>query len=118
MSTGTPTYDEGRPWEGVPEPDSLEMRLIPGNPARLLVAGEIDLSNSARFEQSLGVACGSAESVVVDLTGLVFISSAGIGSLYRHSERIAAVLVSEPSLIYRALAYAGFTGRVPVIPAN
>lgn len=96
----------------------LDLRLVPGPPPRLRVVGEIDMFNGARFERTLAAACGSAENVIVDLTGVNFISSGGIGSLYRHSERLAAVLVAEPSLIHRALVYAGFTRLVPVIPSG
>jgi anti-anti-sigma factor len=117
MSASTPTYDGRRPWEHE-LPDALELRLVPGSPPRLVVVGEVDLATCARFERGVADACRSSDRLVVDLTGLTFISSAGIGTLYRHSEKLSSVLVAETSLILRALGYAGFTGLVPVIPAG
>lgn len=120
MSAGTPTYNDDRPWEDGPDElePNLELTFVPGSPPRLVVAGEVDLLTVARFEESIVQACRSGQNVVIDLTGLEFINSAGIGTLYRYSGQLAAVLVAESSLIYRALAYAGFTRLVPVIPSS
>jgi anti-sigma B factor antagonist len=54
----------------------------------LTVVGEIDLSN----HDSLGTAIEAADGpVLVDLTGVEYLDSAGLSVLFRYSERIEVV---------------------------
>ncbi|WP_037078597.1 STAS domain-containing protein [Pseudonocardia spinosispora] len=76
---------------------------------RLVVEGDIDLVTAAEFRRVLADTAARHERLVLDLTGVVFIGSVGISALYRHADRLAAVLVAPGSLIARALSIAGFS---------
>ena len=60
-----------------------------GAPA-LTAIGEIDMSNAGTFAAALAEALDGAGSdhLVVDLTGVEYIDSAGLASLFTHVERI------------------------------
>lgn len=63
----------------------------------LTAVGEIDMSNAATFGAALGDAVeADGEPVVVDLTAVEYLDSAGLAALFPHAERIA--LVASPLL--------------------
>lgn len=66
--------------------------------ARVLTAvGEIDMSNAATFAAALGDAVEAhGAPLVVDLTAVEYLDSAGLAALFPHAERIA--LVASPLL--------------------
>ncbi|WFE40796.1 STAS domain-containing protein [Micromonospora sp. WMMD998] len=76
--------------------------------ARVLTAvGEIDLSNAATFAAALDDALRpDGEPLVVDLTEVEYLDSAGLAVLFPHAERIALVAgpVLEPLLTISGLA--------------
>ena len=52
------------------------------------VAGEIDLSNSASVRDAIVDATSEASLVVLDLTAVEYLDSAGIAMLFRLAERL------------------------------
>jgi anti-anti-sigma factor len=53
------------------------------------VSGEIDLSNAARVRDEIGAAIPDLSVVVVDLSGTVYLDSAGIAMFFRLAERLS-----------------------------
>jgi anti-anti-sigma factor len=53
------------------------------------VSGEIDLSNAARVRDEIGAAVPDLPVVVVDLSGTVYLDSAGIAMFFRLAERLS-----------------------------
>jgi anti-anti-sigma factor len=55
----------------------------------LAIGGELDLASAAQFERQLGELCALGGELVVDLSGLAFVDSAGIRLLLeaRHRAR-------------------------------
>jgi anti-sigma B factor antagonist len=69
----------------------------PDGTRMLTAAGEIDMSNAASFAAALDEAVGTDGSpLVVDLTAVEYLDSAGLAALFPHAERIA--LVASPLL--------------------
>jgi anti-anti-sigma regulatory factor len=50
--------------------------------------------------------------LIVDLTEVDFLASAGVHALFRYRDQLAAVVVREGSVIARALALSGFSRLV------
>ncbi|MEV6301882.1 STAS domain-containing protein [Actinoplanes sp. NPDC051861] len=67
----------------------LHGRRPDGAPA-LTAVGEIDMSNAATFSSALTEAVGQvgAGPLIVDLTAVEYIDSAGLAALFEHVERI------------------------------
>jgi anti-sigma B factor antagonist len=62
-----------------------------GDAAVLVVRGEVDLSSAPQLRQRLlGLATGGPRTVVVDLTGVSFIDSTGLGVLVSALKRLRA----------------------------
>ncbi|WP_089951538.1 STAS domain-containing protein [Lentzea xinjiangensis] len=74
----------------------------------LKAAGEIDLSNTAAFAAALSDAEGS---LVVDLTEVHYIDSAGMSVLFAHAERLE--LIATP-LLAPILTMSGLTSMAKV----
>jgi len=72
------------------------------------VAGEIDLSNTATFETALAENKGP---LVVDLTEVHYIDSAGMSVLFTHAERVEVVATS---LLVPLLEMSGLTSMATV----
>ena len=84
------------------------------------VHGEIDLSNAQEVSSAIGMAMGQeARGLVVDLSGLTYLDSAGVALLLRLAERLRArrrqlhLVVPRGSPVRRVL---DFTGLPRVIP--
>jgi anti-anti-sigma factor len=84
-----------------------------GKGLTVVVSGEIDVATVGRFEDAVRHATASGvPRVVVDLTGVTFVSCCGIRVLYEHRGRVAAVLVTAGSVVARALGVAGYPASV------
>jgi anti-sigma B factor antagonist len=89
---------------------ALELSTRPGTDGIpvVTVAGEIDMSNADRFRDALGLAAAAADggSFVVDLTGVEYLDSAGVHTLFEHAARIRLVAgpLLEPVLTVSGLA--------------
>ncbi|GIF08430.1 STAS domain-containing protein [Actinoplanes siamensis] len=58
----------------------------------LVAAGEIDMSNAERFTAALSEAITDRrEPLVVDLTAVEYLDSAGLAALFHHADRIEVV---------------------------
>ncbi len=58
----------------------------------LTATGEIDMSNAETFATALGRAVPpSGEPLVVDLTAVEYLDSAGLAALFHHADRIEVV---------------------------
>jgi anti-sigma B factor antagonist len=80
-------------------------------PPVLAVDGEVDMANAGRFRDALGALAGRHAGVVVDLTAVRYLDSAGINVLYDHVDKLEALLVAPDGVITRALRIAGL-GRL------
>jgi anti-anti-sigma factor len=54
----------------------------------LTAAGEIDMSNAARFRDALSQAGGDGAAFIVDLTGVDYLDSAGLTALLPYAPRV------------------------------
>jgi anti-anti-sigma factor len=86
------------------------------------VHGEIDLSNADEVSSAIGIAMGQeARGIVVDLSDITYLDSAGVALLLRLAERLRArrrqmhLVVPRGSPVRRVL---DFTGLPRVIPLD
>jgi anti-sigma B factor antagonist len=83
--------------------------------------GELDAFSVSQFRQALADLAGAGQ-VIIDLSGIPFIDSAGLGALIggirhtRESGRDVAVACSRPTLV-RLLRSTGFDRIVTVAPS-
>jgi anti-anti-sigma factor len=105
---------DGPVWSG----EGMTLRWDPGPPGRLSVAGEIDLASHQPFASALDWACRTQDRPLLDLTGLLFISSAGVGSLFRQQGGLRGVVVSPSGVVTRALVFSGFNEVTPLLFAE
>jgi anti-sigma B factor antagonist len=82
----------------------------------LTAAGEIDTSNAGAFTAALADAVGGAvgegsATLMVDLTAVEYLDSAGLAALFAHADRIQ--LIASP-LLTPVLTVSGLTDLVPV----
>ena len=54
-------------------------------------AGEIDMSNAAAFAAALDDACRDGDRLVLDLTGVEYLDSAGLAVLFPHVDHVRLV---------------------------
>jgi anti-sigma B factor antagonist len=57
--------------------------------AQLTAAGEIDLSNADEFARALAEAVSPLRRLLVDLTGVEYLDSAALATLFTHADDIA-----------------------------
>jgi anti-sigma B factor antagonist len=77
---------------------------------RVVVAGEIDLSNTAEFTRALIRArAGSRVPLTVDLSAVKYIDSAGINVLFDHAEEVDRLHVIVHPLLFRVLTISGLS---------
>lgn len=82
--------------------------------------GEIDLGAVPQFQESVAAACGRGRSVVVDMAGVTFIDSSGLGVLIDARKELLArgcrlVLARVPAAARRTI---GLIGLAPLIPMS
>lgn len=87
-------------------PVSFSACRRPDGSAALAVHGEIDLSNSDALASELAAALPEQGRLVVDLTDVEYLDSAGLTALFAHASRIE-VLVTE--LLAPTLAISGLS---------
>ena len=87
---------------------SLELssrRDADGTPV-VTAVGEIDMSNADRFRDALGQAAGDDGRLVVDLTGVEYLDSAGVHALFAFTPGLT--LIAGP-LLAPVLAISGLS---------
>lgn len=77
-------------------PLSLATHLRPDGAQVLTAVGEIDMSNAGSFREALNRASAADGRLVVDLTGVEYLDSAGLTVLFTHASHIE--LVATPLL--------------------
>ncbi|HUP87396.1 MAG TPA: STAS domain-containing protein [Acidimicrobiales bacterium] len=94
-----------------------------GNIAVVRVVGEIDLANASRVGTSLAAAAAPESGLVVDLTGVTYIDSAGIGELFALAAQIRsagglAVVIPDGSPLHKLFKITAFDEAAPVCPTQ
>ena len=79
----------------------------------LAVQGEIDMSNAPEFRRALDDAPAGGR-LVLDLTAVDYLDSAGVKVLYDHLGRRPELVVSSGAVILRVLAITGLGDLLPV----
>lgn len=91
-------------------------------PCTFAPTGRIDASNAAAREQELlALMASSGPSVVIDLSGLSYISSAGlrvllVGAKAARTKGGKAVIGGAPAAIADVLKMSGFDKIIPLLP--
>ncbi len=92
-----------------------------GRPGSTLVEveGEIDLSTAPQLQRELLASAQGSRELIVDLRGVTFIDSTGVGVLFRTSKQVTAAggelrLVCGPGPVRRVLKVSGLETLVPV----
>jgi anti-sigma B factor antagonist len=62
----------------------------------LTAAGEIDMSNADSFRDALAAGARTGQTLLVDLTAVEYLDSAGLTALFTHADRIE--LIATPLL--------------------
>jgi anti-sigma B factor antagonist len=98
---------------------TVEIDAVGARASVVSVAGELDLSTIPLLEKDLLREAGSESDVIVDLTGVSFIDSSGIGLLieaFRSGEDSTRLLtvVAEDSQVDRVFRMAGIGRALPV----
>ncbi|MGQ4420428.1 STAS domain-containing protein [Streptomyces sp. SAS_269] len=80
----------------------------PDGTPRLVVGGEIDMSNVASLAEALD---GGSGPLVLDLTAVEYLDSAGLSVLFGHAERLELIVTP---LLEPVLTVSGLSGLVTV----
>jgi len=87
-------------------PLTLSTGLRPDGTPVLTAVGEIDMSNAGRFRDAVSQASGDGGQLVVDLTGVEYLDSAGLTVLFTHAPHLE--LIATP-LLAPVLTISGLT---------
>jgi anti-anti-sigma factor len=96
--------------------DELAYEIVPsGDRTVIRLRGEIDLANSADLAKAFDEAAGLVPPVVIDVSQLDFIDSAGFAAIHRLAERVPTQVVVPPAArTARAFGVSGLSEVVPV----
>jgi len=111
----------GHPWlsvPGDPDPDLIaEAKVAAGDDSRsveVVVAGELDMTAAFKLEPEVDrlLAAPGAQRLVLDLAGVTFVDSAGLGALLAIRERtqdlgVGFALVNPSAAVRRMLEWSG-----------
>jgi anti-anti-sigma factor len=85
-----------------------------------IVAGEIDISNASQLRDELDRAAARGDALVVDLGGVTYLDSSGIGELFALAVRLTAqgqsvaLVAPDGSRVHRLLKITQFEEAAPV----
>lgn len=96
-------------------PLDLSTRLDSDGTPVVTAVGEIDMSNVSRLAKMLSLAAADGTRVVVDLTAVEYLDSAGIKTLFAHASRIR--IIASP-LLLPALTVSGLSGITTIREAS
>lgn len=98
-------------------PLALNTDRGPDGMARVVAAGEIDLSNIAEFARTLADATGGTrEPMTVDLSAVEYVDSAGINALFDHADAVDRLHLVVHPLLFRVLTISGVS-KVAIVEA-
>lgn len=85
----------------------------------IAVSGELDTSNVASLEAAIAsITAERPERLILDLSGLRFMDSAGISVLIGATAKVEAVYLRNPSpAVRRVIELTGLTGVLPLEPS-
>ncbi len=93
----------------------------PGDPCLVRIDGEIDISNAADVSEIIGASVpNAARTIILDLTGLSYLDSAGVQLLFTLAERmrgrrqVLRIVVPPEAPIRSVLEFAGLATVVPL----
>jgi anti-sigma B factor antagonist len=95
-----------------------------GTTRTVVCAGELDLASSSAFEAAVATAIGAEpETVVIDLSAVVFIDSTGVHALMRarrHAEarHVRLVIIPAPDRVHEVFAICGVETELPFVPGR
>jgi anti-sigma B factor antagonist len=104
------------------EDNAVELRIDAESaravPPKLALAGELDSSNAQRLEAAVApIVEQGPERVVLDLSELRFMDSAGISVLVRLAAEVQTVEIRDPSpIVRRVIEVTGLTSVLQVDP--
>jgi anti-anti-sigma factor len=75
---------------------------------RLVVIGQIDTATIDQFDHAVRSAVRCCPRLIIDLSGVEFLSSSGVATLFVHLDHIVAVRVVAAGIVARALSQAGY----------
>jgi anti-anti-sigma factor len=93
------------------------------NPSILRLHGDIDIDTARHLTERLNALIGNPSAApVVDLSGVTFIDSTGLGALMRAHQRLrrqgrALALICPAGPARRALEVSGLVGVLPIVEA-
>ena len=92
--------------------------MDPSGAPTITVSGELDITNVAELKVAIEwFARDEPHQVILDLSGLRFIDSSGIGLLVYAAERVPSIQPREPSAVVRRLVeLTGLTAVLTVEP--
>jgi anti-sigma B factor antagonist len=93
----------------------LSTRRGPDGTPVVTAVGEIDMSNAAKFQDALSQAAPAGDPVVVDLTRVEYLDSAGVHALFAHAPGLR--LIASP-LLAPVLAISGLSDVTSVRDAE
>lgn len=90
----------------------------PGGASTMALAGELDSSNVEQLEAAVtSLLAEHPERVILDLSALRFMDSAGISVLVRLAGEVDSVQIRDPSpIVRRVIEITGLTGVLQVEP--
>ena len=96
----------------------VETEIDSGGVPIVSVSGELDSSNAASLEESLTRLVGEhAEQLVLDLSALRFMDSAGVAVLVGVATKVDRLRLREPShAVRRVIELTGLSNLLPIEP--
>ena len=102
---------------------TIDVASLEGTRRRVTVAGELDLVTAAELQSRLDAELTDGHDVELDLSGVAFVDSTGLGVLVHTAQRAQAAgtgfVIREPlpSQMRRVLRVTGLDRRLPTAPA-
>jgi anti-anti-sigma factor len=85
-----------------------------GDIVTLAVSGQIDASNATEFSRAIAEAFGHGTRLVIDLTAVDLLVSAGVSVLYDYVDRHPQLVIRAGSIIALVLAITGLDEHLSV----
>jgi anti-anti-sigma factor len=89
-------------------------------PSVVAPTGALDLGTSRGLQQRLAELAGEMGDAILDLSGVTFIDSVGLGVVLKGASRFhrqgrRMLIVAPPGPVHRILDFAGVSGRLAVV---